>query len=807
MVARKRERSTVAGAALAGLSLLSAPVLAQAQTTPAAVPASLSLSIPAGPLESGILNLGRQANLRMLYPSSLTTGKQTRGLSGQMTSQQAVGRLLEGTGLSYSFSAANVVRIFDPATTGPDGRVTGGEGIQLDTVQVDGSLPAPYAGGQVATGDRLGILGNRDFMDAPFNVITYTSKTIADQQARTVADVTKNDPSVRTTWADGSYSNQFVIRGFPVANTDIAINGLYGLVPYQMAGTAWVDRVEILKGPSAFVMGMPPGGSIGGTVNLTTKHAPMDDITRLTLGYISDSQFGGKIDVSRRYGDDRQFGVRVNGSYSNGDTPVSSQSNELGEAAIALDAHNDRARFSADIIYQKNSSDNPARPVYLRAGALPVPAAPPASANLGQDYYYADGKDFLGIVRAEVDVTDNITVYGTLGGRKNDFLGFYNFIYLTNPTGAFDANVYFQPSYNSTITGETGVRANFQTGALRHELVVSYSGFQSELGVIAPVVQTYKGNIYAPSVVAPPSLVGRATSAPKTSTATLSSVAIADSLYAFDDRLQLILGARYQSVDQQAWNATTGAAGAHYDDEALTPAVGIVVKPWERVSLYANYVEGLSQGPTAPAGSSNVGQIFAPIQSRQVEAGVKVDFGKVAATLSAFQISQPNGILNAATNYYDVDGEVRNRGIELNVFGALTDELRILGGVTFMDGVQTKTAGGTYNGKAAVGIPDIQLNIGAEWDLPFVKGLTLTGRYIYTSSQYASVDNLQSIPDWNRTDVGARYVFDRADGKPVTIRANVENVFNESYWAAASSSFGLARGAPRTYLISTTFDF
>ncbi|MEP9378340.1 TonB-dependent receptor [Aquabacter sp. CN5-332] len=811
MAVGRRGRTGLSGAALAGLSLLSSTTLVLAQAAPQ-VPAaatSASLSVPAGPLENGILSLGRQANLRLLYPSTLTAGKQTQGVSGRMSAQDAVTRLLDGTGLSFNFTAANTVRIFDPKAPPLDGRAaSANEGLVLDTIDVDGGfLPPPYAGGQVAVGDNLGILGNRNFMDAPFNVITYTSKTIADQQARSVADVTKNDPSVRTTWADGSYSNQFIIRGFPVANTDIAINGLYGLVPYQMAGTAWVERVEILKGPSAFLMGMPPQGSVGGTINLTTKHATPDDITRLTLGYVSEGQFGGKVDLSRRYGDQKEFGVRVNGAYSNGDAPVSGQTNELGEAALALDYHSERVRMSADVIYQKNYADNPSRPVYLRAGAVPVPAAPSASANLGQSYYYADGTDFLGIARAEVDITDNITLYATLGGRQNNFLGLYNFIYLTNPLGAFDANVYLQPSYNSTLTGETGVRANFQTGELRHELVVSYSGLASELGVIAPVVGTYKGNIYAPAPVAPPNLAGRATSAPKTSTATLSSLAVADSVYAFQDKLQLILGARYQNVQQQGWNATTGLQTSSYDESAVTPAVGIVVKPWDHVSLYANYVEGLSQGPVAPAGSANVGEVFAPITSKQYEAGVKVDFGTVAATLSAFQIEQPNGILSQSTNLYGVDGEVQNRGIELNVFGALTEQFRVLGGVAFMNGVQTQTANNAYNGYAAVGIPDVQLNMGAEWDTPFLKGLTLTGRFIYTSSQYASVDNTQSIPDWTRTDVGARYVIERDNGKPITIRANVENLFNESYWAAASSSFGLARGAPRTYLLSTTFDF
>lgn len=804
-------RRRLMGAGLAGVSLLACVTALQAQERPpAAATARAVIAVPPGPLESGLLSLGRQANLRLLYPSALTAGRRTPGVNGQLAPDQAVARLLEGTGLRYSFTGANTVRIYDPAAPdGTDAGGAGGSGTVLDTIEVEaaGDLPPPYAGGQVAVASRLGILGNRDVMDAPFNVITYTSKTIQDQQSRSIGDVTKNDPSVRTTWADGSYSNQFFIRGFPLANADISINGLYGLVPYQMAGTAWVERVEILKGPSALLTGMPPQGSIGGTINLTTKRAVDDPLTQLTAGYISDSQFGGKIDVSRRFGDEKQFGVRVNGAYSNGDAPVDGQSNELGEAALALDYRGERVRLSADLIYQKNYADNPARPVYLRAGANPVPHAPDASSNLGQDWFYADGEDVLGIVRGEVDITDNVTAYATVGARKNDFLGLYNFIYLKNPAGDFDANVYLQPSYSESLTGETGVRANFDTGFIRHEMTVSATGLRTELGVVAPVVATYSSNIYAPAEFAMPDLSGRATKAPKTSEATLSSLAIADSLYAFDDRVQLILGARYQNVQQKGWSAATGLQTADYDESAVTPAFGIVLKPWQNTSLYANYIEGLSQGPVAPAGSDNVGQAFAPIKSKQMEAGVKVDFGQITTTLSVFQIEQPSGVLNTSTNVYGIDGEIRNRGIELNVFGEITPDIRVLGGVAFMDGVQTRTANGTNDGKAAVGVPDVQLNLGAEWDASFLEGLTLTGRLIYTSSQYASVDNLQSIPDWTRVDLGARYTFERQNGKPVTIRATVENVFDESYWAAASSSFGLARGAPRTFLVSTTFDF
>lgn len=764
-----------------------------------------SFNIPSQPLNRALRTFADQTGVQLAYQTSIASGATAPAVNGTMTSGQALSRLLSGSGLRFAFTNANTVTILAAASA--QGGTVSADGVTLNTITVEGDgLPAPFAGGQVATGGRVGILGNRDLMDTPFNVTSYTAKTIQDQQAQSVADVTNNDPSVRSTWADGSYSNQFFVRGFPLANPDIAVNGLYGLVPYQMSGTSWVERVEVLKGPSALLNGMPPQGSVGGSINLVTKRAGNDPLNRVTLGYISNGQFGTKLDISRRFGAAKEFGVRFNGAYTNGDAPVDGQKNELGEAALALDYRGERVRLSADLGYQKNHADNPARPIYVRPG-FQVPGAPDASKNLGQDWYFADAKDTWGIVRAEVDVTDNTTAYATVGARKNDFLGLYNFSYLKNASGDFDANNYYQPTYNESLTGETGVRTKFNTGAVRHELSVSGSGLYNELGAIAPIVSTYSSNIYNPGSAPYPNLAGRATTAPKTSAVTLTSFAVADSLFFFDDRVQVILGGRYQNVRQQGWNATTGVQTANYNESAVTPAVGLVLKLMQDVSLYANYIEGLSQGPTAPTAATNSGQVFAPLKSKQYEAGVKVERGGLGATLSLFQIEQPSGLLNTATNVYGVDGEVRNRGVELNVFGEIRPDLRILGGVVLMDGVQTSTANGTNDGKKAIGIPSVQVNLGTEWDTPFIRDLTLSGRIIYTSSQYVSADNTQSIPSWTRVDLGARYTIQRENGKPIVLRAAVDNVFDNDYWAAASASFGLARGLPRTYRLSAAFDF
>ena len=146
------------------------------------------------------------------------------------------------------------------------------------------------------------------------------------------------------------------------------------------------------------------------------------------------------------------------------------------------------------------------------------------------------------------------------------------------------------------------------------------------------------------------------------------------------------------------------------------------------------------------------------------------------------------------------NGRQRNTGAELQVFGENAPEIRVLGGVALIDGKQIDTpraANGTHtDGRTAIGVPAVNANIGAEWDPWFVPGLTFSGRMIYTGSQYYDAANLISLPAWTRVDLGARYTFlSPWNGKPIVVRANIENVGNQAYWASAYSSV-LTLGAP-----------
>ena len=164
---------------------------------------------------------------------------------------------------------------------------------------VIGNLPPAYAGGQVASGSQVGMLGNRGVMDTPFNQTSYTAQTIQDQQARKLDDVLANDPSIRSSVPRG-YGFDFVtIRGFDVPSSAYGINGLYGIASaFSFSSLAAVEHVEVLKGPGTLLNGMPPGGGVGGSINLVTKRAGDVPFAQMTNTFASRSQFGTNWDFS-----------------------------------------------------------------------------------------------------------------------------------------------------------------------------------------------------------------------------------------------------------------------------------------------------------------------------------------------------------------------------------------------------------------------------------------------------------------------------------------------------------------------------
>ncbi len=285
-------------AALLASVLTAAPAVALAQATPQpdvhlaqAGAQARTFDIGAGPLPQALVRFTEATGLQLFVDGNLTRGRQSPGVRGSMTPEAALSRLLDGTGLTYGFANPTTVTLLEAPR--------GSGATQLPTINVQGKsetsstatigeLPPEYPGGQVARGGRIGALGNRDIFETPYSVVPLTRQIIDNQQARVVADVLKNDPtiSIFQNANPAGTDDVWSMRGFLNASSQSAFDGLFGL-NFRNPPLEQIERVEIFKGTNAMLSGNPGSLTVGGMVNFVPKRATDTPVTSLTTRYVS----------------------------------------------------------------------------------------------------------------------------------------------------------------------------------------------------------------------------------------------------------------------------------------------------------------------------------------------------------------------------------------------------------------------------------------------------------------------------------------------------------------------------------------
>lgn len=659
------------------------------------------------------------------------------------------------------------------------------------------ALPAPAPGGKAAQGLRLGVLGNTDVLDAPFSATAYTRQAIQDQQARTLADVLQNDPSVRYTTNSGHMLEHFRIRGLDVNGPSVAYGGLYGMAPKGHIPTEMIERVEVLRGPSTMLGGMAPDSNLGGTINLVPKRATAEPVTQLTTSYSSDSYFQAQADVGRRFGAEGRLGLRVNGAYGGGDTGVADQHKGRRLGALALDYQGDSWNVTVDAYSSQEKIRNGSQAMYglaTRRGnvvgigrLVPVPDSDVNAFRGTSGTFEDDGI----MVRGELRLAPDWTAYAAAGAVNSHGQGlmFGTRMIVTGDNGAAKGYVYNVDTITRDRVAEAGVRGKFATGAVQHTLNITASVLNHKDGSSNRAAEGWDQNIYHP--VTPPFPAAPAPAAFGVDN-DLRSLAVVDTLDMLQGRLLLTLGARLQNVKQ-----ING-----YDESRVSPSAGLVAKPWgEHTALYANYMEGLSPGQIVPlnAGYTNGGQSFAPYRTKQVELGVKHRQGALTHTLSLFQINRPTLITAADGKSMYEGGKQRLRGLEWTAFGQIAPTLELLGGIAYTQAEQRNT------GKDSYGVPGWTANLGLDWATP-IENLNLGGRVVYTGRQWVDAANTLRLPSSHRFDASARYKT-RVGHTPVTINGYVENLTNRSYWSGMFADGYAMPAPPRTFRLAATFSF
>ncbi|OOS07221.1 iron complex outermembrane recepter protein [Moraxella cuniculi DSM 21768] len=686
---------------------------------------------------------------------------------------------------------------------------------EIVVVSADASssgLKPAYAGGQIAKGSRVGILGNKDYMDTPFSTTAYTQNYIKDKQANSVGDVLKNDPTVTVARGYGNFQEAYLMRGFVTYSDDTMYNGLYGILPRQYTSSEMFERIELQRGASTALNGISPGGAnTGGTITLLPKRASNNPKREVSVAYQTDSQVKISTDIGRRFGENNQFGVRTNVAVAKGDGVVKNEEKKLGLATVGLDYRGKNTRLSADVGYQDITDTAKRSSVDVnQAGKIPNPVD--ANTNWSQPWTNTRSKDLFATVRAEQDLSENMTAYAAYGfrnGKEYNVLG-GGFLYM-NDKASNDGSAYYTSFDNNrednVQTGELGLKGRFYTGKLSHDWTVAANTYRHDEknATVWDWQNRQATNIYNPVLSEQkPQLStsvwqsGDLNNPAKTAKTKLDSVAIANTVSALNGNLQATLGARYQQIQSEdiTWQTM-------YDDKKISPVAAINYRfgDW---SVFANYSEKLTAGKQVKIDQRSL--MLKPYVSKQSEVGMKYDGGNIGATFAIFNIKEPRAAL--ANGTVDTAGNNVHQGVEILVFGRPAENLRLISGMTLLDAKQ-KNTNDIFDGKQVIGTARLRATAGVEYEVKAVDGLSLTGDIAYTDSRYANADNSLKVGDYTLLNLGASYRTNLGN-TDVTLRGTVENATNKKHWASVGGYPGqgyLVAGEPRTLKLSATFGF
>jgi iron complex outermembrane recepter protein len=673
----------------------------------------------------------------------------------------------------------------------------------LDAVKVVGLRQNGFTVPDSQTGPYRGM----DMLDVPAN-INVVSRDLLDAQGATgLYDALRNVAGVVRQQQSGVAYDQLSIRGINLDNrSSYLFNGVLPFdnnVPIPMEDK---ERVEVLKGAAALYYGFV---TPGGVVNMVTKRATVKPITSVALSADDQGSAQVHMDVGRRFGSEKQFGIRVNAVDQNIHLPIEDDNGYRKMAGAALDwdvnsrlsLHYDLERIRARITEQAAIV-----PPAAINGVITLPGVPDPGVLLSMK-----GKDTLSdatthLLSGEYALNDLWTVRFSAGQsitRRDRWLWIFdNYSLATGQGTVYGADQKGQEYTNQNV--RASIEGQFQTGALSHDLRAGVDGNRLYQPSFNTYMYTAAQNLYDPVEIT--GLI-RSPSGSKTTLRdrVFYEQTIRDGgIYAMDrvsigDRWQVIGALRYGRYSTRQLNATD------YDTSATTPSFSVTYKLSSRASLYASYVEGLESGGTAPSAAINAGQALPAAVSRQKEVGTRfrMDNGTLLSA-SVFRLDQASADTDDS-GVYALNGQARYQGMEFSAQGNLTENFSAVVTGMLLDAEIVKATTAALEGNTPNNTPKRTASLFFNYRVPFLEGLSVSTGAFAMASRPIDDQNRASIPGYTTYIAGAAYAT-RLHGMPTTFKLNVENLSNKRYWSAAGSG-QLAVGLPRTVNFNATFDF
>lgn len=618
---------------------------------------------------------------------------------------------------------------------------------------------------------------------------------IIDKGAITLDDVfTYSSGVYGKTYGFATRGDWVKVRGLDVPQYQDSLQSLFGNYNNTRPDVYTLEQVEVLKGPASVLYGQ---GSPGGIVNVVSKLPKAESAHEILaeLGSFDRQQLA--FDSTGALDSDEQWLYRAVGVYRDTDTQVDQVDENTRVFAPSITWQpNQQTRVTALLNRTETDSDVGAQFLPVYGTLLPAPNGQfiDNSTYTGDpdfNYYDTETTSLTLLAEHQFNSVWSLELTSRYTDAKADYQQAWTaFIggdrYVRNADGSLYGDGLVPRSfYGSKSTSEQAaldarLRANFQTGALFHEVLIGTqyqdvtlgeSGFYDyargyDVATGAVIDDSTWINVFDPQYGNIPAASEFTYTASPDSTTEDLGLYINDQISVGNWRITA--GVRFDDTETRTGTNTQS-------DDAVSTSVGALYQFDNGVSPYVSFAESFDP----VIGDNGNGEPLKPQEGEQWEAGFKYQPSTFPAmvTLAYFDITQSN--LNDPSSlvgeYQQQQGEASITGVELEgmVFlGDLSIELNA-------SQLDTESA----EGYRLASVPERQASTWLTWRPGGFEGFKAGAGLRYVGESWDGVDQLRT-PSYTLGDLMIGY-----QTGPWDLTLNARNVADKEFQATC-----LARG-------------
>lgn len=688
---------------------------------------------------------------------------------------------------------------------------------QLDTVEVVGEKDSDTrpVKGYNAIKSSSSTRTDTPLRDTPQSITVIPQDLIKDQSIQSISQAVQYVPGVQAAQGEGN-RDALIFRGNATTG-DFFLDGLRDDVQ-TYRDIYSTDRIEVLKGPNGMAFGR---GGAGGAINRVTKEAGWDPISELTASY-------GAYDFKRISGDfgqalNDEVAFRLNAVYEDSGSYRDGVSIErYGFTPTFTISPSDKTKIvlSAEYFDDKRTADRGVPSQTSRTGA---------TANLdNRPYRIGDEDTFFGNARLSPTETETVAFNARIEHMFDNGVGvknstryafydkYYQNVFARGPVSLANRvqlGAYRDETKRENLINQTDITYTLNTGSLEHKLLAGaeFAVQDTDNNRTTP----FAGSENVPGTFSASSPFVSGLSFNNVTRNQESSVTVAG-FYLQDQikispQLQAIVGLRHDNFDTDFTNLVN-STNINVSDNLLSPRAGLIFKPVEPISLYANY--SVSYVPRAGDQLTSLtvtNATFKPEKFINYEVGAKWDINpSLAFTAAVYKLERENVQVadpNNPAQQIIVDGQ-ETKGIELGLTGNITDKWSIYGGVAFQDGEITKQqgagTGAVLKGADLAQTPDRTLSLWNKYEINDMWAVALG--VVSTSERLAALPTASTstvMPGYTRYDAA---LFGKLSEK-LQLQLNIENLTNKEYAMFAHNNNNITPGSPITGRATLIYNF